>query len=494
MRFANLSLHIKILFTVVSITMIALVLTCAPLLFSNIQQYGEVLTSVQNLQFQAEDAAEESIDAVLDKDKGMANEVLELLSEEDSVTGGALLNDEGKIIATNLPDVNTPKVLETFKEASTILRFQGTYYTFHHHILDIYVPIKHNDELIGVMYVRSHLEPDSNFDDILQILFLVLVLIFLLTGALQKNITSPLVRLRDLMRDFSDSNNYKLRAKEDSHDEIGELASGFNKMLVALEAHEGEQKKAYRQLQETQAQLVQSSKLASLGEMTAGIAHEINNPLFFIKGFNDRIRKIFSKNEVVTYDMVEDYVVRIADNVDRMAKIIRHFKDFSRQSGDEHVPVKVIGVVEETLSFIGEQIQKHNIKVNVDYQDELVVVKGNVIRLEQVFINLLNNARDALDGMEDNKDKQINISSRHEDGKLILEFVDNGPGIPAEVLAKMFDPFFTTKEVGKGTGLGLSISHTIISEHYGEISFHSEGEGLGTTCRIVLPIVDGPAQ
>lgn len=237
-------------------------------------------------------------------------------------------------------------------------------------------------------------------------------------------------------------------------------------------------------LKSKQSQLVQSAKLASLGEMSSGIAHELNNPLHFINGFNNRIKKLFEKNDVVTADMIETYTTQISENCARMKRIVQHFREFSRQADQCFQPFSVNYVVERSFVLFSEQLRLKGISTELNLADENPYVSGDSNRIEQVFINLIGNARDALEGREGSVIK-VRVASTDEN--VLIQFEDNGPGVDPEVAEKIFNPFFTTKEVGKGTGLGLSISHTIISEHKGKMECLPSAGG-GAIFRIEIPI------
>jgi len=241
------------------------------------------------------------------------------------------------------------------------------------------------------------------------------------------------------------------------------------------------------ELKEKQSQLVQTAKLASLGEMTSGIAHELNNPLHFINGFNNRIKKAISKIEDDTdTKSLKNYSERIGENCERMRKIIDHFREFSRLSEHKLEPVKPQSIVERSLVLFNEQLRLKNIAISKELSSDDVLVYADENRIEQVVMNLISNARDVLEGQEN---AEIAVRTRAEDKWFIIEVQDNGSGIPDDVLEKIFNPFFTTKEVGKGTGLGLSISHGIIEEHSGELACQSE-IGVGTAFSIKLPIYE----
>ena len=217
--------------------------------------------------------------------------------------------------------------------------------------------------------------------------------------------------------------------------------------------------KAKQELEVKQAQLVNSSKLAALGEMAGGIAHEINNPLQVISGSVELLEIMPGAQEPL--DNIKETVLRIN-------RIVEGLRLFSRD-GDStsNEPTKVEDVVNETLSLCSEKFKKNGISLNVDIDPELYV-KCNHIEISRVFLNLLNNAFDAI--KENGKDREINISaSTDKKDKVQIRFYDSGVNIDKATSDKLFQPFFTTKALGKGTGLGLSISKGVIEKHGGEL-------------------------
>jgi len=236
-----------------------------------------------------------------------------------------------------------------------------------------------------------------------------------------------------------------------------------------------------------QLQLIQASKLAALGELSAGVAHELNNPLMFIKGFNGRVAASLKKVGFDAGSVVWDYIKEVDAGVQRMQNIVVHFRDFSRSSGHERQPVEINQVVKRSFTLIEEQLRLKSIDVKLDLSEENPIVFASDNRLEQVVLNLISNSRDALADLPEGKPRQITIQTLIYHHKMVLEFSDTGPGIEKADLARIFDPFFTTKPVGQGTGLGLSVSQGIITDYGGEIRVTSE-VGQGARFTITLPI------
>jgi len=244
-----------------------------------------------------------------------------------------------------------------------------------------------------------------------------------------------------------------------------------------------EMQRREQELRDKQEQLVQAGKLATLGELTTGVAHELNNPLnntgLFVGNAIDLLEL-----GVGNKDQIVGELRRAMQQVRKATEIISHLRTFGRVASVSHEAVSLRQVIEGALSLMQEQLRLREIGVTVDLGPEEPVVVGNPIQLEQVFINLLTNARDAV---AESPRKAIRISGSLGPEGVEVAFTDTGEGIPPGVERRIFDPFFTTKEVGKGTGLGLSITYGIIKEHGGTISVVSL-PGEGATFLIHLPL------
>jgi two-component system NtrC family sensor kinase len=237
-----------------------------------------------------------------------------------------------------------------------------------------------------------------------------------------------------------------------------------------------------RDLKQTQTQLIQSGKLAAVGTMAAGVAHELNQPLMVIRGYT---QELLADERLVDKEICED-LRRIEAQTTRMVAIINHLRDFSRQSKGKREVTDLNRVVTGALTFLGQQLRTKNIVVVQELVPALPPVWADPMQIEQVFLNLVTNACDA---MEEVGTGTITIRTELAAGSRVgLSVTDTGPGIPPDLQTRIFDPFFTTKEVGKGTGLGLSICHGIVEEHGGELTVESPvADGRGARFTIVLP-------
>jgi signal transduction histidine kinase len=243
-----------------------------------------------------------------------------------------------------------------------------------------------------------------------------------------------------------------------------------------------------RELQSAQSSLIQSGKLAALGEVSSGLAHELNNPLTIVAGYLELIRGSIQGRDVASLDPVEldSHLEKIARNVERMKVIIRHIMEFARESKPDKKPTLLTEVIKKSFILINEQLRLRKIQIDLDLYPTLVAVVDES-RLEQVLINLLSNARDAINEAHGEAGGRIQVRSRVlSSSELEIEISDNGIGMTEEIRSKIFNPFFTTKEAGKGTGLGLAISHGIVQDHGGSIDCVSE-RGKGSTFYIRLP-------
>jgi C4-dicarboxylate-specific signal transduction histidine kinase len=245
-----------------------------------------------------------------------------------------------------------------------------------------------------------------------------------------------------------------------------------------------------QELRDKQEQLVQAAKLATLGELTTGVAHELNNPLNNIGLFVGNVFDLIERGKLDPDHMLHD-LNKALQQVQKASQIIAHLRTFGRAAPSSREPVSVNHTIIQALSLLQEQLRLRDIQVRLELDKKDPCVQGNAIQLEQVFLNLLTNARDAL---ADSPCKLIHITTCLGADTINIVFKDTGPGIPRNLESRVFDPFFTTKEVGAGTGLGLSITYGIVRDHQGAIWLdNSHGEGAAFV--IELPIItDAGAQ
>jgi len=282
---------------------------------------------------------------------------------------------------------------------------------------------------------------------------------------------------------------------------VGRPLGDLQKAYKALNA-------AHAELQLAQERLIQSEKMASLGRLVAGVAHELNNPISFVYGnmhalqrYTDRLCAYFDAiNEGNSREQLRamreklrlDKAIRdlnslvegTMEGADRVKEIVNDLRQFSSTQESDKAPFDLAHVIKTALHWIIKE-SKAPIEVNECIPQELTAF-GHSGQIHQVVVNLIQNAVDA---MADAPEKRLGLSARTEQGQVILEVQDSGSGIPDEFQSRLFDPFFTTKPVGQGTGLGLSISYGIVSEHSGELQIQNHPEG-GALARLVLPATE----
>lgn len=260
------------------------------------------------------------------------------------------------------------------------------------------------------------------------------------------------------------------------------LLQAAREAAKAERAKTRELKRAYKELKNLQTQLVHSEKLASVGRLAAGVAHEINNPLTGVLTFAHLLLQEIPQDDPRRKDV--EVIVREAG---RCRLITQSLLDFARQTEPKKTSTHINQLVEETLALVENQATFQNIKIIKDLSPSLPLLMADPNQIQQVFMNIILNAQEAMP-----QGGFLSISTDFsEDGKFLeIKFLDTGCGIPEENMGKLFDPFFTTKESGKGTGLGLAISYGIIKKHGGNIHISSK-EGKGTTVCVKLPVKQG---
>ena len=234
-----------------------------------------------------------------------------------------------------------------------------------------------------------------------------------------------------------------------------------------------------------QAKLMHTEKMAALGQLVSGVAHEVNNPLAAIVGFTD----LLLENPAVPDDAKEELQV-ILQEAQRTRVIVQNLLSFARQMPPQREPAQINSILRQTMKLRAYDLENHGVELTEKYAVELPMVIGDPHQLQQVFLNILNNAYDAV--QEIRRTGRIEVQTLYRADKIEIMFRDNGPGISQ--IDRIFDPFFTTKEVGKGTGLGLSICYGIIQAHRGEIIAKNNPDGDGSTFIVHLPIAEKAAE
>ncbi|MCK4384799.1 MAG: HAMP domain-containing protein [candidate division Zixibacteria bacterium] len=347
-------------------------------------------------------------------------------------------------------------------------------------MLNVFTPIFSPERKIGYLAIGislSDLKKEVAYNQRITFLVSLFIIIFgiFIARYLSNVLSKPILKLTDAARSLSRGET-EVKVEIQTEDEIGILAKAFNQMIVDLK--------------KSREQLLQQEKLACVGQLAAGVAHELNNPLSGILGYSQfALEKITQKplkelteEDISTYSQ---YLKDMEQQSKRCKAIIQSLLKFSRASiKEDFEPTDVNSILKEIFTFVKHQLEKHKVKLEEGLSPSLPLIIGNVSQLQQVFTNLILNAIQAMpDG-----GKLTVLTKVSEDKKTLeISFADTGEGISKENLSKIFEPFFTTKKVGQGTGLGLSVSYGIVKDHGGDIQVENT-EGKGTTFTVVLPV------
>ena len=283
----------------------------------------------------------------------------------------------------------------------------------------------------------------------------------------------------------------RLRLQEEARDElerrVEERTADLARVNEQIELEIAERRSAEQELRKTQADLIQAGKLAGLGQMSAALSHEFNQPLAAAKTYADSAALLIDRGRITE---AQDNVRRISGLIDRMASISRHLRNFARKPNEKLGPVPLPDVIADTLEIVAPRLKAADANLVVQLGEQALVVQAGPVRLQQVLVNIISNAADAVEGLDD---RRIVLSARRSGDQVIVEVHDRGPGVPAAIAERIFDPFFTTKGVGKGLGLGLSISYNIIKDFGGNLSACDHPDG-GAVFRIVLDIAQSSRE
>lgn len=304
---------------------------------------------------------------------------------------------------------------------------------------------------------------------------------------LQRRVLRPVGLIDEAVKAIAGP-DFTTRAKVVADDEIGRVAAALNTMLGRLEqvtVSRDELERVNRELIDTQAKMVHSSKMSALGEMAGGVAHEVNNPLAVIHARACQLRELAREKGVIDSAEVEMVAEKIKTTVWRISKIVKSLLAFARDKGDDRLEkASVSAIVSDTLELCREKLKHMNVNLEVQEIPSELSLWCRPWQISQVLLNLLSNANDALEGSDE---KWIRITCRDQGDSIELRVADSGKGIPFELVDKIMQPFFTSKAVGKGTGLGLSISKGIVESHGGSLWLDLASER--TTFVVSLPKV-----
>ncbi|MFO8058450.1 MAG: ATP-binding protein [bacterium] len=297
---------------------------------------------------------------------------------------------------------------------------------------------------------------------------LILFLAFFIT----RQMLAPLNRMMAATQRIAEGDFTPVIAKRRYNDEFGKLAMALNHMM--------------QQLVRRHEQLMQVHKLKAVGTLTAGVAHELNNPLNNLILTSSALMEEYKE---LSDEECEDMINDLLNESDRAQKIVRKLLDFARESETEPEGLEVEELIDQTLQLADNQIKLANVKVKGEISSDLPQIYGDRQQLNQVFLNIILNA---LDSMPNGGTLNISVNNTEDREYVAIKFTDTGTGIPEHKLSEVFDPFYTSKKNGKGTGLGLSVSLGIVQKHGGDIKVSSK-EGKGTTFTVLLPAAKIPA-
>jgi signal transduction histidine kinase len=411
--------------------------------------------------------------------------------EYGTVTGKPIIFiAEGKPVTSTLPGKLDNSALEAlFQESSsgagTTNKNVARFAVGHDHYFCAgghFTSLK-NDPSNGFLLFNSY-DPSASTLETQQLLLLACLIAIVIGSFIVwffvNRATQPLRELRDSAEAVG-RGDFSRRVNIRSRDECGELATAFNHMTENVQSAQAQLQQTVTTLKTTQAQLIQSEKLSAVGEFVAGVAHELNNPLAAVMGFSEMLKDADVGEK---HRRHLDLVFKAAR---RCQKIVQSLLSFARRHQPERKPVSVNSLVEEVLEIVAYQLRTSNVEVVCQFAPGLPLVLADGHQIQQVILNLINNARQAIEAHQ--AAGCITISTELKNGFIRIGIQDSGPGIAPENLSRIFDPFFTTKEVGKGTGLGLSLCYGLVKEHGGNITVTSPPGG-GAVFTVELPATD----
>ncbi len=479
----TLKAHLKSALVPLAVGAVAFLVTSTATILNSFEEHLDVSSKILSDTLYA---------SVAFQDKKEAARVLATLRGNPSVTGAYVVDENG---------VKFSEFGESFvglKQAGA----ESMDSVLSLHSYSLRQAIELNGDRVGTLYLRASTGVlFIQLVEYLTVLFLTVALCVAISILRARSeatqISLPLRRLSAVLNAMQSEGIHRLGSKESAVEtslnahqsitEIEELYRHFGSLVAELRKSFGKLEAVNSELEERvhlrTKELVLSSKMASLGEMAGGVAHEINNPLAIIRGKASFLMKLEAAGEV-NQENLRGSLQKIVETADRIAKIVSGLRSFSRNAEkDPWQYVQLDQIVSDTLSLCAERFKHHGIELRVDAVPNLLL-ECRATQVSQVLLNLLNNAHDAI---EKSGDRWVHLSFIPTADKIQMCVTDSGNGIPPAVADKLMMPFFTTKEVGKGTGLGLSISRGIVEDHGGTLS-------LDRACRNTRFVMDLPLR
>ena len=430
-------------------------------------------------------------------DKDSARDTLSSLENINDTISAHLYNEENMFFAgfskfksspkQKISEINKPEVSLKLKEGNLLY----------------YFPIISNNVKLGTLVTTTSLEKVKTLlikFTVINIFFILTVYLitYFTTYKLKEVINSTLILFKNVMQNIKDSSEYTARLPKEINAyhgivEFKELGESFNQMCDKIESQnklisdtnenlEELVQKRTEELDQEKVKLIQAGKMASLGEMASGIAHEINNPLAIMSSHIHIMDKLNQK-DTLSKEKLESSIKKLSMTIKRISSIISGLKSFSRDTSTQsYSKEKVSDILDETLQFCAQRFQSGGVKLIIEDFDKELTIYCNPTQISQVILNLLNNSFDAI---KDDEKPWVTFNASEKENVIEIRTVDSGKGIPKDIQQKILEPFFTTKEIGKGTGLGLSISKGIIENHKGR--FYIDNNHVNTSFVVELP-------